>query len=163
MNEDIDTGFTFIEILVSVTIIAVLVAIGIGSYASINRQSRDTKRLSDLEQIRGALEQYRADNGQYPVSSWVSSATGTDDWIDALVPEYMDALPLDPKNDVEGGTSPSAGVFIYAYNSGVWGVCVSAGGNEYILTAVLETGEQKSTQYGTCTWDQPGIYAVGER
>jgi len=94
-------GFTFIEILVSVTIIAVLIAIGVASYASVNRRARDAKRKSDLEQIRSALEQYRADFGSYPdtgASGWFDSFPDGDDWIDDLTPAYMDNLPADPKN-----------------------------------------------------------------
>ena len=59
-------GFTLIEILVTVIIIAILTAIAVVSYVSINRRSRDVKRKSDLEQVRQALEMYRSDNGFYP-------------------------------------------------------------------------------------------------
>ncbi len=96
-------GFSLMELLISVSIIAILVAIGVASYATINRQSRDTKRKSDMEQIRSALEMYRADNGSYPGAgsgNWVAASSSTDVLIGltpALVSTYLPVVPLDPK------------------------------------------------------------------
>jgi general secretion pathway protein G len=88
-------GFTLIEILVAATIIAVLSMVAVTSYGSINKRSRDAKRKSDLEQIRSALEMYRADNGTYPkVCGWASRDIKLPTY---LVPNYMSAVPKDPK------------------------------------------------------------------
>ncbi|MBI2326421.1 prepilin-type N-terminal cleavage/methylation domain-containing protein [Candidatus Collierbacteria bacterium] len=59
-------GFTFIELLVSVTIMAVMMAVAIVSYSSTNVRSRDTKRKADMETIRSALEICRSNTGEYP-------------------------------------------------------------------------------------------------
>jgi general secretion pathway protein G len=91
-------GFTMIELLVSVTIIAVLTIIGVVSYSSVNKRSRDVKRKSDMEQMRSALEMYRSDNGEYP-------DTGAGAFADAsgltafLVTTYMPSIPSDPNAD----------------------------------------------------------------
>ncbi len=90
-------GFTLIEVLVVVTIIAVLISIGIVSYSSVNRRSRDAKRKGDVEQLRSALEMYRADNGYYPDVSGASWADASGLSV-ALVPAYLPAIPSDPKN-----------------------------------------------------------------
>jgi prepilin-type N-terminal cleavage/methylation domain-containing protein len=102
-------GFTLIEVLVTVTIIALLTAISVVSYASVNRSSRDSKRLSDAQQIRAALEAYRADNvnHQYPST------------LIALVGSYLSSVPQDPK-------SPT---YNYSYSSS---------GTNYILTIYSE-------------------------
>lgn len=94
-------GFTFIEILVVVTIIAMLVMVAAVSYGSINKRSRDAKRKSDIEQIRSALEMYRADNGYYPDGP-ISFATVKDDatLTNALF-SYLPSIPPDPKDDTE--------------------------------------------------------------
>lgn len=98
------SGFSLIELLVTVSIIAILVAIGVASYATINKQSRDTKRRSNLEQIRSALEMYRADNGSYPSAgsgTWVAASSSTDVLVGltpSLVPTYMAQVPTDPKS-----------------------------------------------------------------
>lgn len=59
-------GFTIVELLVVSTILALLAAMGMVSYASASRNSRNAKRQSDLEQVRAAMELYRSDNSAYP-------------------------------------------------------------------------------------------------
>lgn len=91
-------AFTLIEVLVATTIIAVLTAIGVVSYTSASRNSRDAKRLADVEQIRAALEMYRADVGDYPASitftfgETLSSGDNT----------YMSPIPVDPRPSAGG-------------------------------------------------------------
>jgi general secretion pathway protein G len=90
-------GFTLLEVLVSATIITVLTVIGVVSYGSVNKRSRDVKRKSDIEQIRSALEMYRSDNGGYPAVN--TSAFGNASALDAggLVATYMPSVPADPQ------------------------------------------------------------------
>ncbi|EKD67904.1 MAG: hypothetical protein ACD_48C00158G0006 [uncultured bacterium] len=132
-------GFTMIEILISISIIAVLTAIGIVSYVSINKNSRDAKRRGDIEQLRSALELFRSDKGYYP-------SVGTGNWIDAselntgnvdtgLVDSYIPSIPSDPK----GNTNP------YKYK-----VTNLSGANYYgyCLSAFIEgTGSTSCTEY----------------
>lgn len=82
-------AFTLVELLIVIAIVAILVAIGSISFVSAMKQSRDTRRKADLEQIRGALETFRSENGIYP-----STATG----LSSLSPDYITTLPEDPSN-----------------------------------------------------------------
>lgn len=92
-------GFTLIEILVAATIVAVLSVIGVVSYNSVNKRSRDAKRKSDLEQVRSALEMYRSDNGVYPgVGSGFAPLTDLDSGNGPLTPTYLPSIPMDPKS-----------------------------------------------------------------
>lgn len=128
-------GFTLIEVLVAATIIAVLTAIGVVSYGNINKKSRDAKRKSDIEQIRSALEMYRADNGWYP-STGSGGYWNTSNLSSSLVPSYMPAIPTDPKN-----VNPS----VYRYKA----TDVSGGKYYgYCLSALLE---QTVDPDDTCT------------
>lgn len=120
-------GFSLVELLITVSIIAILISIGIASYATINKQSRDTKRKGDLEQIRAALEMYRANNGYYPsvgTGSWVVTSSATDSLVGltpVLVPTYIPVVPTDPK--------PSQSYMYIATNissGNYYGYCVSA-------------------------------------
>ena len=102
-------GFTLIELLISVSIIAILIAIAIASYATVNKQSRDTKRKSDIEQMRSALEMWRADNGSYPappipyIPNSKSFIGATDGLTDSLVAQdYLPAIPTDPLPALHG-------------------------------------------------------------
>lgn len=125
-------GFTLIEVLVSATIISVLTAIGVVSYTNINKRSRDTKRKSDMEQIRSALEMYRADNGWYP-STGAPYYTDASNLSSDLVSSYMSAIPVDPKN-----ASPS----VYKYKA-----TNPSGGKYYgyCLSALLESEDPSDT------------------
>lgn len=93
-------GFTFIELLVSVTIVAVMMSIAAVSYANVNRRSRDSKRRADLETIRSALEICRANTGTYPASI-ISSITCSDSAV------TLATTPDDPLN---------TGVHVYTYS-----------------------------------------------
>ncbi len=81
-------GYTLIELLIVITIVGILVAVSTVSYLTASKQSRDTKRKTDLEQIRQALETYRSENGTYP-------ATTAD-----LEPNYITTLPKDPTDNL---------------------------------------------------------------
>ena len=83
-------GFTFVELLVVITIIALLSTAAVVSYRSANKKARDNKRKSDLEQVRAALEMYRADEGVYPSGNWASMISG--------LSSYMNETPTDPKS-----------------------------------------------------------------
>ncbi|MDO8451445.1 MAG: prepilin-type N-terminal cleavage/methylation domain-containing protein [bacterium] len=85
-------GFTIVELLVAVSILTVLSTIAIASYGSATKRSRDSKRRADIEQLRSALEMYRADFGFYP-------STGGGVWTPAsnlALPSYIAAIPTDP-------------------------------------------------------------------
>ena len=93
-------GFTLIEILVVITIAATLLVAGIVSYQSIQKRARDAKRKSDIEQVRSALEMYKADNGYYPeiygggVSTFTNIAALSTTLVDT---GYLSSIPQDPK------------------------------------------------------------------
>jgi len=86
-------GFSLVELLVVMSLIAILA--GSLSILSINRnlgKGRDSKRQSDLEGLRSALEQYRYDNGKY-----ITSTGGDAGSVLSVLPTgYLGALPSDP-------------------------------------------------------------------
>jgi len=66
-------GFTLIEIIVVVSIIALLVTSGAVMYTKILANSRNAKRQADLESVKSALVLYRTDIGSYPSSvNWTT-------------------------------------------------------------------------------------------
>ncbi len=119
-------GFTLIELLVVGTILAVLAAGAFVSYSTTTARSRDSKRLSDIEQVRSALEMFRADNASYYQAT--GSVVST---LGILSPDYISKLPSDPK---------FASTFDYYYNS-------AAPAATYELCAKTEN----LTDPGTCT------------
>jgi general secretion pathway protein G len=124
-------GYTLIELLVVITIIVILGALSFVSYGYISGNSRNAKRKSDLEQVRSALEMYRADKGYYPngAASYttISSAPNTPGEI-LLDDGYINALPADPKDNTLYPykiimTDPSSGHYygycLAAYTEGI--------------------------------------------
>ncbi len=78
-------AFTFIEIVVSITILSILATIAFISLTWYGKQSRDTKRVSDVESIEKVLDLYNIDTSKYPdptnsVSITYSGATVWTQW-----------------------------------------------------------------------------------
>lgn len=118
-------GFTFIELLVTVTIIAVLSAIAAVNFASTGQKSRDAKRKADLETIRSALELYRNDEGSYPQLTTASGCI-TSTTIASATVSYLAPIPKDPRDD---------GTHTYCYKyTGTGGVPYSG----YTITSPIE-------------------------
>lgn len=60
-------GFTLIELLVVISIIGILISIGLVSMSGAQKQGRDTRKKSDLNQYRIALEAFAStNNSKYP-------------------------------------------------------------------------------------------------
>lgn len=89
-NNKFKKGFSFIELIVVITIIAVLSVAAIVSYGPVQRKSRDSRRVADLEKIRMALEMARQIGTTYPATANVKTI---------LVPNIMQSYPQDPKTN----------------------------------------------------------------
>ncbi len=59
------SGFTIVELLIVIVVIAVLASITIVAYNGIQQRAQDSQRKSDLAQITKALHIYNVDNGNY--------------------------------------------------------------------------------------------------
>lgn len=59
-------GFTIVELLVVIVVIAVLASIVIVTYSGVSQRANETKLQSDLASINRQIEAYRASHGSYP-------------------------------------------------------------------------------------------------
>jgi prepilin-type N-terminal cleavage/methylation domain-containing protein len=59
-------GFTIVELLIVVVVIGILAALVITTYTGIQAKSRDSKRLTDLQNVQTNLELYFQTAGYYP-------------------------------------------------------------------------------------------------
>ena len=122
-------GFTLIEILIVVAIIALLAGSALVVAGPANRLGRDTRRISDLVHTQGALQFYYSKCGYYPgvaqasnpcssfqqISSWASMSS-------ALTGSSIGAnkIPNDPSSNKT-----------YTYGT-------DSNGASYVLGATLE-------------------------
>lgn len=98
-------GFSLVELLVSITIIGILSSIGLATFTSAQKKSRDTKRKAHLKQLTDAFEAYYNDYGQYPDDGdivWNSQ------FADDKGTVYMVKLPADPTQGLTYTYLPAA-------------------------------------------------------
>ena len=81
-------GFTLIELIVVMAIIAVLLTLAVPRYFGSLDKSKEAVLREDLFQLRDAIGKYYGDKGKYPES------------LDALAAEkYMRKVPVDPMTE----------------------------------------------------------------
>ncbi|NMC51579.1 prepilin-type N-terminal cleavage/methylation domain-containing protein [Candidatus Kuenenbacteria bacterium] len=98
-------GFTLIELLVVIAIFALMANITMISLDRAKRESRDTKRMSDINQLRSALQLYSTDKQSYPAGDGVALGVTSRSTLDGRgwaagppeTPFYMPIVPRDPK------------------------------------------------------------------
>lgn len=67
-------GFTIVELLIVIVVIAVLAAITIVAYNGIQSRAKASEASTALAQAKKKLELYKVDNGSYPTSGNLASA-----------------------------------------------------------------------------------------
>ena len=94
-------GFTLIEIMVVLIIIAIMASFVVPSVINRPDQARLTKVKNDILTIESALDLYKLDNGIYP---------SNDEGLEALIEDednlYLKRLPLDPWNELYQYSNP---------------------------------------------------------
>jgi len=86
-------GFTLLELLVVISIIGILIALGVASYSVAQKKGRDARRSGDLKAIQNAMEECYSLDMAYPTTVTPGSALtctgGT---------QVMPSVPADPKS-----------------------------------------------------------------
>lgn len=78
-------GFTLIELIVVMAIVALLASIAAPRYFNSLQKSKETALLASLNTMRDAIDQYAADKGRYPESLQALAAA-----------RYIRDVPEDP-------------------------------------------------------------------
>jgi general secretion pathway protein G len=101
MLKRIKRGFTLIELMVVMAIIALLLSLAMPRYFNHLESSRETILKEDLAVMRDAIDKFHGDRDRYP------------DSLDELVSaRYLRALPVDPiteRSDTWQVVAPSDG------------------------------------------------------
>lgn len=117
-------GFTLLELLVVIGIIAVLVGTLSVSYSAAQKRGRDSRRRSDMKAVQESLEQYYVENSYAYPSGSCSDAS---DYVKGAWPS----------------TDPSGG----SYDG--MDTCAAA---SYCICATMEVEDTGNAADASCTW-----------
>lgn len=131
-------GFTLFELLVSISIIAILTALASVAFSGAQKKARDARRMEDIKAIQVAAEQYYSQNTYLypddpPVMPWKDEKTNQ---------SILDTYPTDPKTGVA-----------YDYINPFGGVA-----NTYCVCALLENTTGGNASDASCTFATGGSY-----
>jgi len=114
-------GFTLIELIVVMSIVALLLTIAVPRYFHSTDKAKEAVLREDLTQMRIAIDQYHADRGKYP-----------DSLEDLVEKKYLRRIPPDPVTEstttwivVPPSDPGSSGV--YDVKSGAQGTAMDGG------------------------------------
>lgn len=143
-----EEGFTMIEMMIVLVIIAVLIAGGLKFYSGYIENARITKAKAQISNMQAALEAYYTENGSYPnrdqVSQLVSAGLnpksgltdGTLDTVDPWGKNYV------YQSDSAGTSGKSTRYYIKTGFDDVYGQK-----NETTLSCVFGNGKEGVSNY----------------
>jgi len=165
------SGFTLVELLVTIGIIGILATVTVVSVGNARAKARDSKRVSDIKQIQSALELYSSDTGGfYPGGTTLilgdAGSTVICDLDNGLLAAttgcssiYLNPVPKDP-------TSSPGFKYQYTAKKADGGACLPAAAGarpecttyEIKFTLETKTGNlaEKIVHTATPTGIQPG-------
>ncbi|MDD2871187.1 MAG: prepilin-type N-terminal cleavage/methylation domain-containing protein, partial [Candidatus Gracilibacteria bacterium] len=132
MHKQKTNGFTLVELIVVITILAILGTIAFISLQGYSTSARDSTRITDLGAMKTSLELFQLDAGKYPLPSDVTEITysGAVAWSQGTFGETvyantdkLDKIPLDPITDKQ-----------YTYST-------TSKRNEFQLAGIIEGGD----------------------
>ena len=88
------SGFTIVELLIVIVVIAILAAISIVAYNGIQARGQDAKRAQDMANIEKALRSYEVIHGGVPVT-WAYGGNGVGDWNNSKMTNWLTFLEGD--------------------------------------------------------------------
>lgn len=138
-------GFTLVELLISISIIAILSVILSVNFSKAQKSGRDQRRISDLKAIQSAAEQYYLLKGSYPPNK-------TTPWtVNSNV--ILQAFPVGPRGEA----------YTYTYNATAGGFCACSTGMES-----TKYNNANQTNYVPCDFQPVGSlgavnYCVGSQ
>lgn len=119
-----NNGFTFVELMAVMVIIATIIAIVMPRYFDGLERTKETALKQNLKEMREAIDHYHADKGEYPAS------------LQTLVSErYLRFIPEDPVTE----------------KADTWQIVLTPGqsGRVYDIASGASTNARDGTAYNT--------------
>jgi prepilin-type N-terminal cleavage/methylation domain-containing protein len=132
-------AFTMIELLVVISIIAILLVIILNSFNGHRKKARDNVRIADIQTIRLALDHYRLNCGEFPATLSLTANNGCNTGVS--FGDFILEIPQSPEYAEGHMFFPSHGLdYFYAgLSNTVNGRCY-----EYHIATQLEYGADNS-------------------
>ncbi len=130
LNPKSRSGFTIVELLIVIVVIAILAAISVVAYGGIQQRARDSQRAQDMATIKKTLLMYNATHGGV-LRTFTYSGAGSggwnysagSNWLSFLETEYG-KMPVDPLNVNAFTGREDSSYYYYCYGVGVGGYTV---------------------------------------
>ena len=103
MKKIASRGFTVVEIIVVIVVIAILASMSILAYSSLQADSRDKNKISDVMQLAKELDKYYDRSGNYPVSCDFGANSSCVQMAGRWVPPYGTIPPTIGKDTTLAG------------------------------------------------------------
>lgn len=160
LNPQKNSGFTLIELMVAISIIALLSAIGLTVFSQAQIAARDGKRLADMQEVQKALEQYYAVNQTYPAAPGSGNVKDLTGAANSFLTYFQNtAPPADPNIALSGSEYK-----YYACASPVgYNICSrmeNCSGKCNMTTTSLPNGCSQVGAPGSVTSNTTGLYCL---
>jgi prepilin-type N-terminal cleavage/methylation domain-containing protein len=166
MTRNFARGFTMIELLIVIAVIAILATIAYPVYTGVLERAKVTKDMNNLRQIGIATQLYMNDNDGAlfsPATSWMSPQ---------LLPKYVSAWgifqsPFDTRAPSEAGTAAPVSPISYGVNANIYPNNTAMSADKitkptvFILFAPAQAAGATVTFSGLATTVAPGVTVLG--
>lgn len=111
-------GFTLVELLIVIVVIAILAAIVITTFSGVQARARDTERQTDIKALASQLEVYYTNEGSYPTrAQMISDTTLPTTFLEGLSEDALtDPQAATTEDNSIGTAAPTATNHAYRYN-----------------------------------------------
>ena len=125
------SGFTLVELLIVVVVIAILAAITIVAYNGMVARANDARRMQDVSEIRKTLSLYKVDHGDFPPAA---PNPGYYTWEISTDPGFLGSVGVYDNNAVfkDPVNANLSAYFYHDFPAGSYG-CPAALGSFYVL------------------------------
>lgn len=163
MTKPKTNGFTIVELLIVIVVIAILAAITIVAFNGVQTRARDTARTQSLRSLQKSLAAYKAINGVYPAhiaigtnapagfsgrfgTSYSYSVDTAGNWLKGLTTSNtISTVPIDPTND-------NNHYFGYWASSAGYGKCTEPFYVLFVIGYEDASNIPSDSRTLTCTW-----------
>ena len=144
-------GFTIVELLIVIVVIGILATISIVAYSGVQNRAKDSKAAINASTTQKAAEAYFADNGAYPTTTAMFSASIITLPSSITLLKAATASTI-PNPNVSAANGENSILYRYVLTSGVaTGACiffwdfVPAGGGSAAISSGLYLGTATSS------------------